>query len=163
MKSIISLLLNLQGKNPQYASVPAPNNNERTLSLVFLSALTNKARNLFILNTKFRKNIKRLYSYILTSDAKKILCYLGGYTDKPTKNPIVIRKKGSSCDNKLYPLQQLLNAIEMFEEPKKSIICMYFSGFYNEEIAQHISTSPNSVENILLETLGELETITTNQ
>ena len=63
MKSIISLLLNLQGKNSQCASFSAFEENEDALLPTVLPSTTTEKRNLFILKEKFRKYLKRFYSH----------------------------------------------------------------------------------------------------
>ena len=86
MKSIISLLLNLQGKNSQCASFSAFDENEDALLPTVLPSTTTEKRNLFTLKEKFRKYLKRFYSHIFFSDAKRILFHSGGYTERRTKD-----------------------------------------------------------------------------
>ncbi|MBQ7823457.1 MAG: hypothetical protein IJ338_04705 [Bacteroidaceae bacterium] len=161
MKSIISLLLNLQGKNSQCASFSAFDENEDALLPTVLPSTTTEKRNLFTLKEKFRKYLKRFYSHIFFSDAKRILFHSGGYTERRTKDSFSTAHS-IFPHNKSYSLQQLLHAIETLEDSKKAIISMHFSGFYLEEIAQHLSISIDSINCILPKILEELDVITSN-
>lgn len=171
MKSIIYRLLNLQGNKMQCAPVLYPSNKKKSTSGVAKPGpLVNKSRDRSSSKIKFRQLLPYITCHLLTADIQKKI-FLVNHSEKYGEKylgiePISITKTPFYSFPKSYSLPQLLRAIEMLEEPQKTmleepqktIVCLHFSGFRNEEIARHVSLSPQLIKKELSCILNRLDT-----